>query len=325
MTIQEIAERADVSIATVSRVLNNKGNVSKKNRDRVFAVLSNEKNSNNLSLADLSCKTILMCIPTFTNPFTEQVIKGVLASTSKHGYQVFFYCISEFSQSFSTYAKIFTSGTYSGIILQSPVLDSNFIADLSIRFPVVMCSEYCDESNISFVSVDNKSAARKAVQYLISTGCKKIAMMNTSLDKLHSKYRELGYRKALQDAGLPIDENRIVHISSIDYSLALSFAKHLLTLPDRPDGIFAISDVYAAAAINVSKEMGLRIPEDISVVGFDDIDIATISHPSITTVRQPTYHLGFQSCELLIDQIEHSANVKQLVLDTELIIRNSTG
>ena len=118
----------------------------------------------------------------------------------------------------------------------------------------------------------------------------------------------------------------ITHISSIDYSLALSYATHLLTLPNRPDAIFANSDVYAAAVINAAKALGLRVPQDIAVVGFDDIDIAAISHPSITTVRQPTYDIGYQASEILIDQIENaSQDVKHLILDTELIIRESTG
>ena len=324
MTISKIAEMAGVSIATVSRVLNNKDNVSDETRERILAIIKLNDDDNRLLLSNATCKTILMCIPSLSNPFNEKVIKGVLSSAGKHGYQVFFHCISEFTEGFSNYARVFTTGTYSGIIMQSPVLNNSFLRDLEMHFPIVMCSEYAENGETPFVSVNNKAAAEKAINYLISIGKRKIALMNTSIDRLHSKFREEGYREALKKACLDIKEDRIVHISSIDYPLAVSYAYNLLTMKDRPDAIFAISDVYAAAAISVARRLKISIPEDLAVIGFDDIDIATISSPSITTIRQPAFEIGYQSCELLISRIETERSVSSLILDTELIIREST-
>ena len=325
MTLAEIAKQANVSIATVSRIINNKGKVAEETRSRVMSIINSDTISERLYMADSNSKVILMCIPSLSNPFCQKVVKGIQDSAKNHGYSLFLYNEAEFSRGFSHYANIFKTGKYAGIVLQTPVTNSSFIDDLALRFPVVMCSEYYDKSSVPFVSIDNKSAAMKAVNYLISIGKKRIALMNTTIDRVHSKYRELGYRDALKKAKIDVDEKLIVHISSIDYSLALSYAYAILSLKDRPDAIFSISDVYAAAAINVAKKLNLRVPEDVAVVGFDDIDIASISSPSITTIRQPAYEIGFQSAELLVSKIERKPSVSNLILDTELIIRDSTS
>jgi DNA-binding LacI/PurR family transcriptional regulator len=130
----------------------------------------------------------------------------------------------------------------------------------------------------------------------------------------------------MQKAGMEIREDWIVHVPALSYSQAFSYILNILKERDHPDGIFAVSDMYAVAALHAIKKAGFRVPEDISVIGFDNSEISSMVDPPITTIAQPSFQIGYQSCELLIEKI-NTPNVakKQLLLNTELIIRNSTA
>ena len=188
-----------------------------------------------------------------------------------------------------------------------------------------MCSEHCEDYNISFVSIDDIAAAQKATQYLISTGRRKIAMMNSSTQFKYARHREKGFRLALEEAQIIPNEDWILHLSTMSYGLAMANAMHILSQPDRPDAIFAASDVYAIGVIKAAHKLGLNVPDDLAVVGFDNIEISTMTEPSITTIKQPSRQIGFQSCELLVEQIVNpNADPRQITLETELIVRDST-
>jgi LacI family repressor for deo operon, udp, cdd, tsx, nupC, and nupG len=189
-----------------------------------------------------------------------------------------------------------------------------------------MCSEYCDVKGISFVSIDDLTAAKKATSYLAACGCKKIALINSNLRHQFAQHREQGYLEALEEVGLEKNADWIAHISSVDYAIVLPYAMNILSLPNRPDGVFAISDVFAVATIHAAKRLGLRIPEDISIIGFDNVAISSMIDPPITTIEQPGIKIGAQALELLIEKINNpTIGKKQIILDTELIVRESTG
>jgi DNA-binding LacI/PurR family transcriptional regulator len=163
------------------------------------------------------------------------------------------------------------------------------------------------------------------VEYLISLGRKKIALLNFSLEFPFALYREQGYHEALAAAGLPQNSAWVSHLYSIDYQLAYSNALHILSLPELPDACFAVSDVYALAMIHAAKKKGIRVPEDISVVGFDNIALASMTDPSITTIAQPGTQMGYHAGELLIEKINNpETRQKRVILNTELIVREST-
>lgn len=327
ITIEEIAAKANVSIATVSRIINHKDSVKPETRQRVLAVMEelNFLPKSASPLCDANSNVILMCVPEFDNPFNSLVINGVQKSAHDHGYDVLLLQAKAFYTDSSDYMNILKNNSIAGIIILSSVPHPTLIEELSFRCPVVMCSEYCEEYNVPFVSIDDVAAAKTAVNYLISSGCKKIGMINCSPKHKYARHREQGYREALEEAGITVNESWIAHISSINYSLALSNAMHILSLPDHPDAFFTASDVFAVSVMNGARKLGLSVPEDVSVVGFDNIELSTMTEPQITTIEQPSYQLGFQACELLVEKIDKPfLEDKQIILGTELIVRGST-
>jgi DNA-binding LacI/PurR family transcriptional regulator len=327
LTIKYIADMAGVSIATVSRVLNHKTTVKEETRRRIFQVMENLNfNPTSVIRTDQTSNIILACVSDFTNPFYSAVIEGIQQSAYRNHYRVLIFQSEDIYFTFKDYKEILKNQSFAGIILITSVVDTKLLELLAISCPVVMCSEYCDENGISFVSIDNVSAARRATEYLISCGCKRIALMNSSLRWNYARYREEGYLQALKGAGLEKIDNYITHISSIDYNLALSFASNLLALSPPPDAFFTVSDVYAISVIHAAKKMGFRVPEDVSIIGFDNIAQSSMTDPAITTVEQPSVKIGYQSCELLIDKINNPLTIKKrIILNTELIVRESTA
>ncbi len=327
ITMEEIAQRANVSIATISRIINNKDTVKTQTKERVLRVMEemgvHPKAASVLS--DMSSNMILMCVPDFSNPFNSPVIDGVQKAAYNSGYDVLLLQSKDFYKSSEDYLKLIQNHSIAGMLILSPAPGSDLMDQLRFRCPIVMCSEYAEDYGISYVSIDDVLASEKAVNYLISTGCRKIAFLNCSLQFKYARHREKGYLKAVKAAGLEQNPSWISHVPYINYQLAFSNAKHILSLENRPDGVFACSDVFAVAAVQAAKELGLRVPEDVSVVGFDNIDLSVMSDPQITTISQPSYNLGFQACGLLLEKIKNADTPdRQIILDTELIVRGST-
>jgi DNA-binding LacI/PurR family transcriptional regulator len=327
MTIQQIADMAGVSIATVSRVMNHKETVKEDTRRKILEIMENLNfTPSSVLVTENTSKTILLCVSELGNPFNSLVINGIQQAAYRNNYRVFILQSQGVNFTFEDFKDILLNHSFAGIILLTGVADIKLLEMLSMSCPVVKCNEYCELNGISFVCIDEVMAARKAVEYLISIGCKKIALLNSSLQFQFARYREQGYTETLENANLETNEDWIVHISSIDYNLAFSYAVNLLSLPNRPDACFAISDVYAIAVIHAAKKLGLRVPEDISVIGFDNVDISAMVDPPITTIQQPGSRIGYQGCELLIEQINNpQTSKKRIILETELIVRESTA
>jgi len=326
LTTKTIAKLAGVSIATVSRVLNHNTTVKEDTRRKILEIIEKfNVNSSPAQTAIQSSRFILVCTTSLENPFNSLIIDGIQQAASENHYQVLILQLKGEFLSFEDYDNILKKISLAGIILITSVIEQKLLELLTLSCPIVMCSEYCDVNSISVVSINNVLAARKATEYLISTGCKRIALLNSSLRWHYAQSREQGYLEALNSAGIKKNDDFIVHLPSIDYNLAFSLVSNLLALPEPPDAFFAVSDVLAVSAIHAAKMMGLRIPEDISVMGFDNIAISSMTEPSITTIGQPSVKIGYLSCELLIEKINNPACIrKKILLDIELIVRNST-
>lgn len=323
ITIDEIAKQAGVSIATVSRIINNKGTVRESTKRKVYHVMEqvNFIPKANDTLSYQSSNTLLVCIPDYSNPFNASVFDGVQESALEHGYNVLILEVKDFS----TCEEILKNHAIAGIVVLTSPSNSDLISNLEFRCPTVMCSQNSENVGISSVTINNTDSARKAVDYLIFSGRKKIAMMNSSLHYSYAKQREDGFRNALESAGIPVKESWIFHLSAVNYHLAMSNALHLLSQPERPDAVFAVSDVYAVGVVKAAKRLGLRVPEDVAVIGFDNIELSSMIEPTLTTIEQPSYQIGYQAAELLIEKIENpNLETRHIVLDTELIVRDST-
>jgi DNA-binding LacI/PurR family transcriptional regulator len=180
-----------------------------------------------------------------------------------------------------------------------------------------------EPSGINFIDVDNISAAVQATNHLISLGYKRIATITGAHGSAVTVDRITGYRKAIESAGRSVDESLIVEG---DFTESGGYAAMKSLLPLKPDAVFAGSDVMAAGAIRAAQEEGLRIPNDLAVVGFDDIPLSTLPNIQLTTIRQPIMRLGIKAVELLIDVIENGAvPARRIILDTELVVRESCG
>jgi len=330
ISIEEIAKLADVSTATVSRVINNKNNVSPKTREKVMQIIVDENyelnarqkkshNGNEIS------KTIVVLVPDFSNPFNAPVIGGVKKAAKMNDFLISVVLAKEENVDFEYYKNILQDIHVAGIVALSAFPSVEVALQVNEKWPLVMCSEHWDSPKISHVGIDDIKAAMQATNFLLTAGRKNIALINGTLNRKYARDREIGYRKALNDAGVQVSDDIIIHLSTISYRLALS---HLIFLfNNRPDidAVFACSDIFAAAAIEAAKQVGKKVPAEIAVIGFDNIDLTLMISPTITTISQPSFEIGYQSCDILIESIgKPYLDPKNVTLFTDFIIREST-
>lgn len=328
VTIQDVANEAMVSIATVSRVLNGKGPVSPEKRKAVIAAVekldysidqgtrTDKKNGTNI---------LLMIVPRISNPFYSEIIHGFQNNAYRHGYEVLLCQSMNNPRRTEEYINLLKNRVVIGAVTLDPSANLDVFSTIGRNYPIVQCCEYNKALDYSYVSIDSVMASRRAVQFIQSVGYSKIALINSNPSYKYAQDRQAGYEQAMSEAGLAINPEWIIHITDINYSLAVSAAEQLLKLPERPDAIFAVSDVIAAAVIKVAHKMGIAIPQELGVVGFDNTEISLMMEPSITTINQPRYEIGSYACDLLLEQINNpKAPARHLLLNTELIAREST-
>ena len=326
VTIQQIADEAGVSIATVSRILNRSSNVNPDTRKRVLdAMKVLEFQSKTIGGFLPQNNSILVCCPELSNPFIADVINGIQDVAFQHDYHIFCFQSKNYYNSIQDYEHFLKHNRFSGLILVHNLASPELLEDLSIRYPIVMCSEHCSDDSISYVGINDYSAGYGATQHLIKTGRKKIGLINSQLQNNYAKHRERGFRSALEEAGLPVNENWMVHLPEVSFDTALPYITGILSMTDHPDALFCVSDTFAAAVITAATNIGLRVPEDIAVIGFDNTTLSTMVVPPLTTVSQPSYRMGQHACELLLERIENpSTPTRRIILGTDLIVRGST-
>lgn len=323
VTVREIAEEADVSIATVSRALNAPDTVKLATRNKIQEAIARlEEQPSEKPI--FHSKMILASFPDLYNPFNTEVIHGILDAAAKRGYDVVFSSDNNFN-SVESCSFFHRYAHFSGTIMAHIGPNPQTLLQIAAKTPVVMCSEHVTDTVIPYVAIDDFAAACTAVKYLISTGRTKIGLINSPLDFNYAVHRERGYRHCLEAAGLPINENWILHLPDLDFDIAFCIVSEILNSENRPDAFFCVSDVFAAAVVKAAVLKGIAIPGELGVVGFDDVLLSSMVTPAITTIRQPIYQLGYQSCSLLMNQIEGVPLVnKRIILNTELIVRSSS-
>lgn len=325
VTIQDIAQKADVSIATVSRIINQKGVVKSSTQKKVLQAMEELQYDTTLVNAAVSSRPLLAFIPDFINPFYAKIIDGIQQTAHENSFEIFLVQTKDVYSSYQFFLNLIKNGHFSGVLWISTVPPLDLLTAIDRQYPMVMCCEYSERYETSYVSINDVSSAYKAVNYLISTGCRQIGLINCSSKYKYARHRKEGYLKALSDSNLDFHPEWNISIPYIDYSLAYSAVLQVLTSDQIPDAFFACSDVFAAAAINAAQHCKIKVPEELSVIGFDNVETSRITTPALTTISQPAFQLGQQSCAMLIDKITnpYTAN-KHMMLDTELIIREST-
>ena len=329
-TMADVAKEAGVSVATVSRLLNNQETVSPETAARVFAAIEKLDYEPNILARNLrknESRVILIISPNVTNPYYAHILSGIGDVATKLGYSALI-CNTEDDEEREREAlDMLRKHRADGAILMASNLSGEWLLNYSREFPIVQCSEFDPQVDIPHVSIDNYQATRDAVQYLVDLGHRSIALISSENQYMSTKLRMQAYRDTLEKNNISINNDYII-CASRDYSFksGKSKAKELLNVSPRPTAIFCISDTLALGAITAAKELGLAVPQDVTVVGFDDVDHTTMFHPYITTVAQPCYELGQQSAYLLYSQMRQEPNMpRQLVMDHKLIVRESSA
>ncbi len=332
VTVYDVVVLAGVSVTTVSRVLNHPESVKEATREKIFQAMDELGYEYVFKIPETSrderggqegSRLILVIVPYFTNPFHSTALDGIKTAAQNRGYDIVIYNYdhNDFLETFERLLDLIDKLPVCGGVLLSPGIQADKIQLLDQKLPVVQCADIAKE--VSYVAVDDYAAAKSAVNYLLRHGGRKIAFIKTAeMDFVRN--RERGYCDAMKEAGLPVVPQDIVSVPE-DYETAVALISGLLGGEDRPDAFFASSDLIAVAAVNAVSRKGLRVPEDVSVVGFDDTYLAAMSTPPLTTVRQPIRRMGEIACKMLLDRLANpSAPCEQILLNADLVVRGTT-
>lgn len=334
VTLKQIAKELDVSISTVSKSLKDSPEISEDTRQKVraFAKLYNYKpNLIALSLKNRKTKTIGVIIPEIIHHFFATVISGIEHIANEKGYNVIV-CLSD--ESFDKEVinmEMLANGSIDGFIMSLSKetqlkKDYHHISEaINQGMPVVMFDRVANDILCDKVIIDDNLAAFEAVQYLINKGFKKIALIST-IDYISvGKLRTEGYLKALRNNNIPIDENLILKVEDMDHC---EDKIEELMKNNAFDAIFAVNELFAVTSIKLASKLNLKVPEDLSIIGFTDGMISKYSSPSITTVSQNEFKMGEKAAKMLIDRLENEdeeeEHYKTEVIETNLVEREST-
>lgn len=336
-TLKDIAETLNISITTVSKALKNYPDVSKKTRKLVretAATLNYKPNAFAVNLRTKESKTIGLIIPEIVHHFFSSVIKGIISQAEKKGYLVIILQSNESYELEKQQLDLLLNKRVDGILISLANSTSDFkhLNDIiESGTPLVMFDKIAKLVNCSKVVIDDRKAAYIATQHLIDTGCKRVAHFRGPLLPQNSIDRFLGYKKALLDNGFDYDPSLVYTCSCDDMSFNEGKANAAKLLEDHNDvdGIFINTDMVAIGAITEFNKRGVKVPEDISVVGFSNWFMSSAITPSLTTIDQPGFKMGKMAFKQLYKELKANKNNKVIhpkiiELKTGLVKRNST-
>lgn len=312
MSIQKIARQAGVSVATVSRVLNNIDTVKPANRQRVLDAIKASNYQPNLLARQLRTARsgmLLVMVSNISNPFCADVVQGIEAEAEKNGYRILL-CNSgsDIVRSQSS-LQLLSGKMVDGVISMDALSTLPELQNLIGDAPWVQCAEYDDASTVSTVGINDIEASRFIIQHLLQQGRQRIAMINHDLRYKYANLREKGYRDMLTEQGR--DYCQVRYASQLNYQSGKAETAALLASAERPDAIFAVSDTLAAGALSAIADAGLRVPEDIAVTGFDGTALGLMTTPQLTTIEQPSAEIGQQAVTLLLRKINEPESVPE--------------
>ncbi len=325
----DIAEIAGVSKSTVSRALNDDSRVNENTKKKIKNI-AEKYNYRPHKLAQALAKKhtniIAVVLPTFprsvSDPFFLEFLQGISETAFEYGYSLTIPPVN--STDIGLFKKIFENITADGVILTEPNFNDSRIEFLNKKnIPFVFNGNPVVDEDICWIDTDNRNASYKAVEYLIKKGHKKIATVTGSMELVAGKFRLQGYLDALSDYNLKKDQKYIINSNFTEEDAYLA-AKKLVMLKDEISAVFAANDLMALGIIKALKEAGIKIPDEIAVIGYDGIKMGEFVDPALTTVSNPSIEKGRKALELLIRNIKNSdSETKNILLPSELIIRDS--
>lgn len=329
VTIIDVARASGVSYSTVSRVLNGFEFVKESTRQRVLEAaekLGYVANLQARSLAGGRSNIIGLLVPGLDSGYIVEVIRGIDQELARASYDLMLYTTHRSRGKESIYANTIANGLTDGLILIVPLIPSSYLETLRQQgFPYVLIDQTDGAEQSTVVDATNWQGAYEATCYLIELGHKRIAFITGLMDLSSAVQRLEGYKAALAEHNIPYQDELVIegdYWQPGAYKVTLEF----LDKYELPTAIFASNDLAAFGAMDALRERGLRIPEDVSVIGFDDLPQASIVYPKLTTVYQPLETMGRVAAKLLLEQIENPERAPQRVtLATQLVIRDSCG
>jgi LacI family transcriptional regulator len=334
LTLEEIATLAGVSRSTVSRVVNGHPNVRTQVRERVWEVIHEtgyEPHAAARSLVTRRTHILGVIIPEavttlFTDPFFPHLLCGITKTCNSHQYHLLLSLFNHPAGQEEMYRRVVRSGHLDGVLVASTRVDDPLIVQLlEDRVPFVMVGRHPDD-RVCYVDVDNVAAARMAVEHLIRLGHRRIGIITGPRSMTHVQDRVQGYRQALGAHRLPVDE--ALNMEG-DYSEMSGMVAARQLISRSATAIFATSAMVAVGVLKAVREAGLRVPQDVAVVGFDDVPITAAVEPALTTVRQPIEDMGSMAADLLLNLLaspeDEQTSAHRIILPAQLVIRESCG
>lgn len=327
VTIVDIAHELDVSPSTVSRALNGIGRMNEETRHQILDLAKKwgyHPNPHAQRLKNVKTSTIGLIVPELTHHFYSRIIKGVDSVLDEIGYQQIICVSNEEYEKERTAAHTLLNARVDGLLvaLSNETNDFDHLQELvNEEIPIVFLDRMCEDIDAPYVMTDDFEGARIATEFLLNNGGQKIAFLKGPENISTSFSRLMGYKEALKNRSISYDEKLVVLSvpgNSAETQLIELLEHHNI------DGVFAHSDYYAFKAMEIMLKNGFKIPEDVQVIGYADEPLASYTTPKITTIKQPAFEIGRVGMELLLQEIESGTKGEPKILDTKLVIRDST-
>ena len=331
-TVRDVARRARVSAMTVSRVINGSASVrpeTKRRVERAIAELDYVPNSVARGLMSSKTGTLGLIVPDIANPFFTMVVRGAETVARRAGYRLLL-CNSENDLAFEReYVEEMISHRVEGLLI-APVGDkskANLLPLIRREFPFVIIDRSIAGFDSDLVQADSVAGAKKLISHLVSIGHRRIAMIAQPNNVSTGRDRSQGYREALEAAGIPFDPEIVIETPAADRDGGFRVMKQILALKNRPTAVFAINNLTALGAMQVIRDAGMMVPDDIGLVCFDDVEHLAVLSPFLTVMNQPTETFGTVSAMLLLDRIGGRVGdwPRRVILQADLIVRVSCG
>ncbi|MDT0539213.1 MULTISPECIES: LacI family DNA-binding transcriptional regulator [Croceitalea] len=334
-TLQQIAISLDISVTTVSKALRSYPDVSKETIARVKEEakrLNYKPNAFAVNLRTQESKTIGLVIPEIVHQFFSSVVKGVIEEAEKHGYVVIILQTDQKMQIEKKRIEFLIEKQVDGILLalaDETISYDHLYEVKSLDLPLVMFDKIAKLVECSKVIIDDKKAGYMATKHLIDTGCKNIAHFRGPMMSQNSIDRFLGYKKALAEHNIVFKESNVYSCLKMSFEEGQENGKKMIEKNNGIDGVFVNTDLVAVGLITQLKKMGIKVPEEISVIGFSNWFLSSITTPSLTTISQPSFSMGQLIFKLLLSEIKNRKNnipveFETVIMPTELIVREST-
>ena len=328
-TLKDVARKANVSISTVSRVINKEPLVKEKTRERVEEAIAElnylpNRVAQRLRSANMKNKLIGLVLPDIQNPFYVDVVRGVEEAAYQQNFSVMIGNFDQDEKKEKIFLDILQSESIDGLtVAPSRGRDQHIKQVIENGYPVVCIDRGLVGADVDVVKVNNEEGAFGAIDYLIELGHKRIAHITGHPGIPTTRERIEGYERAMAKHGIEIDP-ALVRNSDSGYNSGASLMQELIDLPNRPTAVFTANNLLTLGALKTIHENNLQIPDDISIVGFDDMYWSMSLNPPLTAVRQSGYDIGNKAAELLVKKIAHpDRSTSSVVMDTELIVRRS--